>query len=401
MRRTGSVLFFAAVSLALHLAWVVLMPEGQSTVQPATHWVEVSFESEPAASLQEAVATAATSTAEEPIRPEQPAAPHTPQPKAASSAPPIKEQLAKPEPRAHSQAMERAAAEPSAPAGPQPSQLAAAETSGPAQPSQLSAAEPSPPAPAKSKPLAILPRSAALSLDAFSRESELRCDNRAPQAQTDCAPSEAEIGRATQAALTRDLASAANSVAHLKAREHPKLKRHSDGSYGYEGGVFRATIRPDGNVEFRDTAIHGELQISPAPFVYAADLNDLVEKHVLGRELYSAEKQWLIEETRSLRDQLASEFRRREQQGANRELERVLRSVLDDEKLTVAKKHEAIFLLWQDCGEDGQAQAHREAVKRFVRRYMPKGSALSFPADELERFNTSRGRLQRFEPYGT
>ncbi|HTU59111.1 MAG TPA: hypothetical protein VMF89_11770 [Polyangiales bacterium] len=399
MRRSGSVLFFAAISLALHLAWVVLMPEGQVAVQPATHWVEVSFEAEPAPSLEGAVAA---SPAEEPSPPEQPSAP---QPKAE---PRNKERLAKPA-RPQARPMELAAAQPSAPPNREPAQLAAAEPSS-TESSQLPAAAPSAseasqlaaaePAPVKPKPLAILPRSAALSLDALGGASSLRCGgNRATQGQTDCAPSEAEIGQAAQAALTRDLDAAAHSVAHLKAREHPKLKRRSDGSYAYEGGVFQATIRPDGNVEFRDTAIGGELKISPVPFVYTADLNDLVEKHVLGREMYSAEKQWLIEETRTLRDQLASEFRRREQQGANRELERVLRGVLDDSALTVAKKHEAIFLLWQDCGED--SQAHREAVVRFVRRYMPKGSTLGFLADELEHFNADRGRLQRFEPYGT
>jgi hypothetical protein len=391
MRRTGSVLFFAAVSLALHLAWVVLMPEGQSAIQPATHWVEVSFESEPAASLQGAIAA---STAEEPSLPEQPVAPSAPQPKAAPAEPRTKEQRAKADPHPHnSQAMELAAAEPSAPARPTEPSQPTAETNAPAQPVE--------PSPVTTKPLSILPRAAALSLDAFAGTSSLRCGNRPAQGQNDCARSEAEIGQATQAALTRDLAAVANSFAHLKAREHPKLKRRSDGSYTYEGGVFQATVRPDGNVEFRDTAIGGELKLSPVPFVYTADLNDLVEKHVLGHELYSAEKQWLIEETRELRDQLASEYRRREQQGANRELEQVLRSVLDNEKLTLAKKHEAIFLLWQDCGEDGQAEAHRQAVKRFVRRYMPKGSAVGFLADELEHFNTSRGQLQRFEPYGS
>ncbi|HYJ08862.1 MAG TPA: hypothetical protein VEX18_07625, partial [Polyangiaceae bacterium] len=278
MRRTGSILFFAAVSLALHLAWVVLMPEGQSAIQPATHWVEVSFESEPAASLPGAVAA---STAEEPSLPEQPVPPSAPQPKAAPAEPRNKEQRAKAEPHPHRQAMELAAAEPSAPARPvETSQPTAAETSAPAQPVE--------PSPVITKPLSILPRSAALSLDAFAGPSSLRCGNRPAQGQNDCAHSEAEIGQATQAALTRELAAVANSAAHLKAREHPKLKRRSDGSYAYEGGVFQATVRPDGNVEFRDTAIGGELKISPVPFVYTADLNDLVEKHVLGHELYSA-----------------------------------------------------------------------------------------------------------------
>ena len=383
MRRSGSVLFFAAVSVALHLAWVVLMPKGQGAIQPAAHWVEVSFESEPAASLEGAVA--AEPTSEEPqaeasapqpkaAQPEALAA----QPKAAPPEPRKKEQLAKAkEPRPDSDTPRPEAAAPSQP-----------------EPSQLSAAAP---APAKATQLAIMPRAAALSLDAFAPNNGLRCGNRVSEGQSDCAPSAAEIGQAAQSALNRNLDAAAHSVRHLKEREHPKLKRRSDGSYAYDGHVFQALVRPDGNVEFRDNAVEGELRVSPVPFVFTADLNDLVERHVLGRELYSAEKQWLLDETRALRDQLASEYRRRELQGANRELERTLRGVLDDSKLTLAKKHEAIFLLWQDCGED--AVDHRHAVDRFVRRYMPKGSAVGFLADELEHFNNSRKGLQKFQPY--
>lgn len=361
MRRAGSVSLFAAISLALHIVWVLLAPRGERQIQPAANWVEVSFESEPPASLQ------AASAADEPS-PEPSVVQPTPEPSVK------KEQVAKAAPR------------------PQTKELAPAPEASAAEPSQLAAAEPGPVQPVAPKPLSIMPRAAALTLDAFAPASGLRCGNR----QSDCADNPEQ---AAQAALTRDLNAAAHSVAHLKAREHAKLKRRSDGSYAYDGHVFQALVRPDGNVEFRDNAVQGELRVSPVPFVFTADLNDVVERHVLGRELYSAEKQWLIEDTRELRDQLASEFRRREQQGANRELERTLQSVLDDSQLTLTKKHEEIFSLWEGCGEDGQAQAHRHAVVRFVRRYMPKGSALGFLADELEHFNASRGRLQKFEPY--
>jgi hypothetical protein len=372
MRRAGSVTLFAAISLALHVIWVLLAPRGERQIQPAAHWVEVSFETEPPASLQ------AASAADEPSQPEP--EPSVVQPKAAKPEPRLgKEQLSKAAPRPQTKAIELA---------PQPE---AAQPSA-AEPPQLAAAEPGPVQPVAPKPLSIMPRAAALSLDAFAPASSLRCGNR----QSDCPVSQEQ---AAQAALTRDLNAAAHSVAHLKAREHAKLKRRSDGSYAYDGHVFKAVVRPDGNVEFRDNAVQGEIRVSPVPFVFTADLNDVVERHVLGRELYSAEKQWLLEETRELRDQLAGEFRRREQQGANRELERTLQSVLGDSTLTLARKHEEIFSLWEGCGEDGQAQAHRHAVVRFVKRYLPKGSALGFLAEELEHFNTSRGRLQKFEPY--
>src|ERR1700712_842959 len=78
MRRSGSVLLFAVISLGLHLAWVVWMPAGERVVRPDVPWVEVSFEEaaapEPAASAEPRVAepssgaTAAVVT-EAPARP--------------------------------------------------------------------------------------------------------------------------------------------------------------------------------------------------------------------------------------------------------------------------------------------------------------------------------------------
>jgi hypothetical protein len=73
--------------------------------------------------------------------------------------------------------------------------------------------------------------------------------------------------------------------------------------------------------------------------------------------------------------------------------------VLDDSALTRTQKHDSVFLLWQDCGEDAHAQAHRRIVERFVKRYMPQGSELGFRAEELQELNSARARLQKFEPY--
>lgn len=391
MRRAGSVSLFAAISLALHLAWVLGMPARAPQPQPAAHWVEVSFEEAPSPPLQAAIPSGPTDEPAIDVTHPEPQMP--PQPRAAQTEP--QQPLAKahePRPRAELTPSPQAAPTEAAAPSPPPQNAAARD------PAPLAAAAPAPVSPAK--PLSILPRAAALGFDALAPASTLRCGaNRVIEGQSDCAPSDAETGQAAQAALNRNLDAAAHKIAHLKPREHPKLQRRSDGSYAYDGKVFQALVRTDGTVEFRDSAIEGELHVSPVPFRFTADLNDVVERHILGRELYSAEKQWLLNETRELRDQLASEFRRRELQGANRELERTLQSVLGDGKRSLAQKHEAIFLLWQDCGEDGQAREHRDAVDRFVRRYMPKGSAVGFLADELESFNASRRGLQKFEPY--
>jgi hypothetical protein len=385
MRGTRSVLFYAAISLALHIAWVVWMPERQPATQPDAHFVEMTFEAEPAAVDQPAAALkeeAVLAAAESRPEPSQ-AAVILPQPTAAKPKKP-KAEPSKPSAEAEWQP------------SPAPQAAAAAEA---AQPSQLAAAEPAPPVqPAPPKPVSILPRAAALSLDALTQGAALRCGERAPSGQADCAPSEEETGRAAQAALTRDLDNTAHNLVHLRAREHPALQRHADGSYTYDGHAFKAQVRPDGKVEFHDNGASAELRPSLVPLVGSFDLSDAVEKG-LGNELYSAEKHWLLEETKALRDQLATEYRRREQQEANRALEKVLQGVLADSGLSLEKKHEAVFLLWQDCGEDGQAQLHRRAVDAFVKRYMSRGSALGFREEELEKLNAARAGLQKFAPY--
>jgi hypothetical protein len=373
MGSARSVSFFAVISLALHLAWVAWMPEAPRAIPVASHWVEMSFEMPAEAPAPPAPAALQVEPQQVAAMPMQPNAERAQKRKLAQPSK-VELQPLQPQPPAEP-ALQPAPTQPLAEAEP-----AATNSSGAV------------------KPLALSPRSAALSFEALGQATALRCAERT-QGQNDCAPTQAETGRAAQAALTRDLNAVASSVPHLRAREHPVLRRRSDGSYAYEGGVFQAVVRPDGKVEFRDTSIRAELRPSLIPFVVIADLNDVVERDVLDRELYSAEKQWLMDETRELREQLASESRRRELLDANRALERTLRGILDDNALSAAQKHESLFLLWQDCGEDAQAQAHRRAVDSFVRRYMPQGSALGFRDQELEHFNTARAGLQKFEPY--
>jgi hypothetical protein len=407
MRSTGSVSLFAILSVALHLAWVAWMPEGQAATRSDAHWVEVSFEAatevatapaefasnaQPEAAVEEAPQPTAAVVVAPRVQRERPK-PEREQPKAAQV------ELPSPTPAQPARVAEAAPQQP-APTE-QPSQPAAAEPgAGAEQPSQLAAAEPAlAPSPITKRP-SLSPRAAALSLDSFQSAAAMRCADRAPTAgPSECATATADAGHAAQAALENDLNTVAHVVPHLRRRERPQLKRRSDGSYAHDGHVFSAVVHPDGQVEFTDKGSEAELHPSLVPVQVAFDVNDFVERAVSGRELYSAEKQWFLEQTRELREQLATDARRRELQESNRALERTLQNVLGDRALSRAQKHDAVFLLWQDCGEDGQAKATRKVVNSFVKRYMPKDSEEGFLADELEHFNATRKGLQKFEPY--
>jgi hypothetical protein len=247
----------------------------------------------------------------------------------------------------------------------------------------------------------LSPRAAAISFDTATPAPALRCN--APrgareQAQCDAAESEARAN-AAQNTLSSDLRAVAKAVPHLAPRERPELRARSDGSYDYAGHVFDALVRADGSVAFADNVERAQLGPTYTQLTVVADVNDIVEKHVLGRELYSAEKQWFLDQTRELRAELSARFRAREQQQARRALEVALQKIVEDASSTLQQKHAAIFALWLDCGEDDDARAHRQAVEAFVRRYLQQGSSLGFGQSEIEQLNGQRRGLQQFQPY--
>jgi hypothetical protein len=271
-----------------------------------------------------------------------------------------------------------------------------------AEPAQVEVAQPSaePARVAVATPpvLNLSARAAALTLNSAVRDlPAARCSaERAAQSPATCAASEEA---AAQATLDRNLQAAASNIPHLKAREKPVLKPRSDGSYDYDGHVYRARVLRDGQVEFADNGTQAELRPSLIPFKVTGDISDLVERHVLGKELYSAEKLWFLDQTRELRDKLATAYRLEEAARARRELEKQLQRILEDRALDAAQKHGALFALWQDCGDDGQAEATRRQVESFVQRFMPRGSDLGFTQDELDRMNAQRAGMRQFRPY--
>jgi hypothetical protein len=379
--RPSQVLLFAALSLVLHIAWVWLAPSAPTPPRdrgPAWLDMELEVADRPAPSpIPETVPTESTAVAE-PVA----ATPaHSPSTAAPSSPARASRQPA---------TVRRAAPEPTATPSASPAPVAA--STAPAAVAQTT-----------ERPIApnISARAAAISFEAATPSDPLRCNAaRGAQDRAACDRAEAEARNgAAQAALSNDLKAVARLVPHLKPRDKPELRARSDGSYGYQGHVFEAVVREDGSVAFADKAVKAQVLSSSAPLTIVADINDVVERDVLGRELYSAEKQWFLDQTRELRGELSARFHAKEQQQARRALERALQEIVDGSATSLQQKHAAIFALWLDCGEDDEARAHRRAVEGFVKRYLPAGSALAFQPEELQQLNAGRRRLQQFSPY--
>jgi hypothetical protein len=220
------------------------------------------------------------------------------------------------------------------------------------------------------------------------------CTTRTPSDDRSC--DQANIEADAQAHLNQELMAGARSRPLLAQREPPKLHPAADGSYQYRGPVIAARVERDGQVSFQDPA---SLSSNPIPLGGGFDLTDAIERHVLKREVYSAEKQWFLSQTVALREQLANAYRAQESARSRRMIEQELERIAAETHSSVAQKHAAMFALWEDCGEDAEAERTRRIVEVFVRTHMPEGSALGFSASELEGLNHSRTGLIRFEPY--
>jgi hypothetical protein len=207
-------------------------------------------------------------------------------------------------------------------------------------------------------------------------------------------PGDESVGDALQSGLE----AAARSVSHLKPRPAPRVTRNLDGTHSYDGHVFRATIRPDGHVEFEDKA--GGVSASLGlPFALSFDLTDTVEKHILGKEIYAAEKRWFLEQTRELRERLARQEQRRV---LRRGLERIrgrLVAIIEDQSRSPHERKRAVFALWNDCSDDEVGERAKLAIEALIRERMPRDGALGYGDDELAAFDLQRAGRRPFAPY--
>lgn len=100
---------------------------------------------------------------------------------------------------------------------------------------------------------------------------------------------------------------------------------------------------------------------------------------------------------------------------ARREIGRHLAAIVRDSTLAPAEKRRVVFELWDDAmstaaepvsegdaigiARAATARSIADAVERFVRRSMPRGSPLGYEPRELERLHASRRAGERFAPY--
>lgn len=156
---------------------------------------------------------------------------------------------------------------------------------------------------------------------------------------------------------------------YLSTREPPSLSGHGDGTYRYKGTGFKAVVEQDGSVTFDD----GYRQSATVAF----DITDhMMRKR--GEDPYRVEKNWFLEGTEALRDELFERWRAKQTRIALQKLQSRLARISEDEALTLEQKEQRVIAMYRDTAADDAGLAARRAIVDFVAKQMP---AMNLPAD--------------------
>jgi hypothetical protein len=127
------------------------------------------------------------------------------------------------------------------------------------------------------------------------------------------------------------------------------------------------------------------------------DITDIVHRKKAG-DPYASRKMKLLDETRDERIVIGERFRA--QQGARsaelmrRNLERLWARELDP-----SARREALFELWDECGDDDAGRRARTIVIGWIRARLPRGSEHAFTDDEIADLRARSSSAESFIPY--
>jgi hypothetical protein len=180
------------------------------------------------------------------------------------------------------------------------------------------------------------------------------------------------------------------------------------GRYRARRSGFTGEVREDGSVVIRDNPNwDGELfadRYEGVGYRAVFDLTDwLMRMH--GEDPYLYNKMKWLDDTRDERMAMAVIDRGRKLRQAVWLTSELLAEVWNDPHLEPKLRRRALFLLWDECAEDGTAEVLRASAEvrativGFVRKVAPKGSDLAYGADELEALNATRESRALFDPY--
>jgi hypothetical protein len=171
----------------------------------------------------------------------------------------------------------------------------------------------------------------------------------------------------------------------------------------YKTMGWEAKVRDDGSITFKDKYI-SYLGIRNFAVTFAFDITDIVMR-AMGQDPYVAAKLEYMRKTRPWRMQLRKRWKAKIERQHLTKLGRRLLKMWKRKNLTYAKKRAILFKLWNEYLEpDGsesstKAQIGRKIIIKFIRKYLPKGSANAYTEKELDDIADERAGLNPFVPY--
>ena len=204
---------------------------------------------------------------------------------------------------------------------------------------------------------------------------------------------------AIQAGLNARLREATRQT-YITRRDPPELRRTRDGGYTWSGPTLSARIRPDGTVAFTDRGsftYDRDSTFGQQGATFSFDIGDAAERRA-GNDPYAAERQWFLDQTEEVRDQLADEHHAQVSRDGLRNIRGDLEGIWSSQA-SAAQRRRRLFQLWDGFSEDEVGARARRAVVSFVRERLPQASPIAYSDDELRSLNRGRESAARFAPY--
>jgi hypothetical protein len=183
-----------------------------------------------------------------------------------------------------------------------------------------------------------------------------------------------------------------------RERDDLTMKPIGDGRYRNDEETFTVDIAPDGTVAIHDKPA---IAFDPTQLTFRFDTTDMIMR-ARGEDPYARAKLRFLDRTRDERAELG---RRHRSEQLSKSAELMLANIdwLWSKTRDPARRREALFELWDDCAETGDAEllAGADAARRMVidEIRMRLRGANAYTPEELARFNAHRTSTARFAPY--
>jgi hypothetical protein len=183
-----------------------------------------------------------------------------------------------------------------------------------------------------------------------------------------------------------------------------ELHPSGNGTSTADQPAFKVKVARDGTAKIEDKPDVGDVHFSGLGVAGRASFDDWAMRKAGIDPYASAKREWL-DKTRDERARIGMASRTEDLHRAPEFMKRNVSYAWARTEGNADARKEALFELWDDCAETGDAQLveagtnARLYVIGFVRARLPQGSAGAFTPDDLTKLNAHKHSHATFQPY--